>query len=663
MRRAWRKGENSYPILIIGTGEPLAFAVLAAIGRWCYRHRSAFYPFELTVAGFIAAAMTHGQHARYWIPVACTAGMATAVIWLPLSVLRRNNTGRRIARLVSRMWDKCGIGTAAERAYAGTVTGTGGGWLAAAIASGPLAKPLPAVAVTATVILAVPWWFHRRRRAKIRVEAIISGWPNVADHIGLPGAEIASVVVDAWGWTARVLLKKGTTPEQAIARIPAIESGMGFRPGSVRIFPDKSRADRFIMRVIEKDPHAAPVPWPGPSITSVTRPVEIGVSESGQPVRISLLRRNVLVGGIMGSGKSGVLNVIIAALAACGDVVLWGVDMKGGMELQPWAECFDRLAFTPEQANQLYRDAVTELNSRAARMTAEGKRHGNPPPENPALVIISDEHAELPDESHDCADSIGRRGRALAVNLLAATQRPTQAAMGKNTAVRSQMDVRICLRVRERRDVDLILGQGAFNSGWHAHQLSKPGQFLISDPEHTTPEPNRAYLLTDERVARHASDCAQGRPRLAASQPSTPQEAPDTPQTAQRGQPRSADSRHAETALWDALAAAGPEGVPVAELETACGMGRSWVYYRLQAHARDGRAVQVTRGYWRSAKPPDGPQGDGRPPPRPAPRGPRAGRAAAPHPVTASDRNSSTGLAYAPTRRGRIRAVDVDVDE
>ena len=80
--------------------------------------------------------------------------------------------------------------------------------------------------------------------------------------------------------------------------------------------------------------------------------------------------------------------------------------------------------------------------------------------------------------------------------------------MGKGTAVRSQMDVRICLRVREKRDVDLILGQGSVNAGWRAHQFTQPGQFLISDPEHTAPERNRAYLIDDERIARHAAHCA-----------------------------------------------------------------------------------------------------------------------------------------------------------
>jgi len=32
-------------------------------------------------------------------------------------------------------------------------------------------------------------------------------------------------------------------------------------------------------------------------------------------------------------------------------------------------------------------------------------------------------------------------------------------------AVRSQMDIRTCFRVRERRDVDLILGQGMLSAG------------------------------------------------------------------------------------------------------------------------------------------------------------------------------------------------------
>jgi S-DNA-T family DNA segregation ATPase FtsK/SpoIIIE len=64
--------------------------------------------------------------------------------------------------------------------------------------------------------------------------------------------------------------------------------------------------------------------------------------------------------------------------------------------------------------------------------------------------VVIDEYAELADESRTAvrhADSIARRSRAAAVTLRAATQRPTQKAMGSG-AVRSQMDVR---SIRRRR--------------------------------------------------------------------------------------------------------------------------------------------------------------------------------------------------------------------
>ena len=370
-----RKGHDPFQLVILGPDEPLGLIALAAISRWAYRHRTAFVPFGITIAAFAIAAYTHPHHARYWLLVAGITVTVTVVMGMPHRFLWTRPAGKVTAGALARLWEACGIDRGIERAYAATVIAVTGGWLAAAIGAGPPTKPLPLVAGIATVILGIPWWFHRRRRAKARVEKTISAWPDVADNAGLAGSEILSVVVDVWGWTARVLLRKGTTTEQVISKIPALESGLGLRPGSMRVFPDDKRADRFIMRVIENDPHAEPAPWPGRWITSVTHPVEIGLSEDGRPVRVLLLRRNVLIGGIMGSGKSGILNVIIANLAGCRDVVLWGIDMKGGMELQPWAACFDRLAFTPEQADQLFRDAVTKAE-RAGRADGSGGKTG-----------------------------------------------------------------------------------------------------------------------------------------------------------------------------------------------------------------------------------------------------------------------------------------------
>src|SRR5260370_36995613 len=113
----------------------------------------------------------------------------------------------------------------------------GGGWLRAAIATGPAAKPLPAVAASSTIVLGIPWWAHRRRRARVRAIRTIQAWPDLAENIGLPGSRIASIVADAWGWTGRIILRKGTTAAQAISQLPAIESGLRTRPGTAPRVP------------------------------------------------------------------------------------------------------------------------------------------------------------------------------------------------------------------------------------------------------------------------------------------------------------------------------------------------------------------------------------------------------------------------------------------
>ena len=220
------------------------------------------------------------------------------------------------------------------------------------------------------------------------------------------------------------------------------------------------------------------------------------------PCRVLFLRRHAVFGGSTGSGKSGGLNVLMGNLTACRDVIIWAIDLKRGMELGPWARCIDRLATTPEQAATLLRDAVTILKARAEYLASAGRRTWEPAPDMPALIIIIDEYAELAEEAPDAmrdTDTIARLGRAVAVTLIAATQRPTQKVMGQG-AVRSQMDLRICFRVREQRDVDLVLGQGMLKAGWNAHKLNAPGKFLISAPEHDIPRRARAYLVTDEMV-------------------------------------------------------------------------------------------------------------------------------------------------------------------
>jgi S-DNA-T family DNA segregation ATPase FtsK/SpoIIIE len=277
------------------------------------------------------------------------------------------------------------------------------------------------------------------------------------------------------------------------------------------------------------------------------------------------------------------------------------------MELGPWAPCIDRLATTPAEARALLADAVAILEARAACLATTGERVWEPTPELPALVIVVDEYAELAETAADAttdADSIARRGRAVAVTLIAATQRPTQKAMGQG-ALRSQMDVRICFRVRERKDVDLILGQGMLAAGWQAHTLNAPGKFLISASEHDTPRRARAYLVTDEMVDIAADHYATYRPTLddislhgltERAETGTP-----TPTDAQPARARPDAAQAPEAVLWAVLSIAPDDGMTVPDLMAETGMSRPWVYQRLQELVRTGQVTQVSRGRWRAA--------------------------------------------------------------
>jgi S-DNA-T family DNA segregation ATPase FtsK/SpoIIIE len=555
---------------------------------WLWRYRSELAPFWLATTSFAVAAALHASHPGWW-PITASVTVATM---LGLATL-----GRYL-----------GLANHLERGYAAATATLTGAWITTATILGPLRTPLPLIAVIAGTVAAIPWWAHRRRRAKVRIERKLDAWPEIAQAIGLAGSRIQSIVIDVWGWHARLALARGQTIEDAIHRIPALESALDVHRGAARVSPTPDgKANRLDLRVLETDPHADAITWPGPSVNTITEPIDLGPFEDAYPARLLLLRRHALVGGVSGSGKSGGLNVLMGNLTACQDVVIWAIDLKRGMELRPWQSCLGRLATTPAEARALLADAVAILEARADLLATTGQRVWEPTPDMPALVILVDEYAELADDAPEAtkdADSIARRGRAVAVTLIAATQRPTQKAMGKG-ALRSQMDVRICFRVRERKDVDLILGQGMLTSGWHAHTLNAPGKFLISAPEHDTPRRARAYLVTDQAVTATAERHASIRPALddishqaiaAHGAGQHPPHEPDDPDPTTNHQ--GGTGSNPESILWAALSLAPAEGISVPELIDQTGMSRPWIYQRLRDLVRSGQAAQVTRGRW-----------------------------------------------------------------
>jgi S-DNA-T family DNA segregation ATPase FtsK/SpoIIIE len=235
----------------------------------------------------------------------------------------------------------------------------------------------------------------------------------------------------------------------------------------------------------------------------------------------------MLIGGETGSGKSGVCNAIIGSLAARPDVALCGIDLKL-VELWPWRDRFTSLAVTPGEADHL----LVELRNLIAARTQFLQNHGHRkwrPEFGPWLAFMVDELAELqaldadaladaitePDTAQatirngrsgqqvrtGLLGSLARMARACGVTIVAATQYPSAEVIDQQ--IRTQLTIRIMLRVASGEQVNVILGQGYAStvSPTSIAPGERGGLWIVGTPDAPRPVRARAHWVSDADVA------------------------------------------------------------------------------------------------------------------------------------------------------------------
>jgi S-DNA-T family DNA segregation ATPase FtsK/SpoIIIE len=458
----------------------------------------------------------------------------------------------------------------------------------------------------------------------------VERWGDDAAAADLGGARLQRVEVDPSGrqWSARVLLPKGQTLKDVLDRVPKLESALGLRPRAIRVEEDPTMARRVILRVVERDPHQGTLAMPDLlRAPSITRPVPVGEYETGEPLVVDLLSKHTLIGASSGAGKSTLLHALLHTLGPAPDVLLWAIDFAGGAGLAPWQACLGRLATTPTKARKVLEDAAAGIDARERWLADHGQENWEPTPTHPAVVVPIDELAELIDQLPDATallDTIARKGRKTAITLLVSTQRPTQDALGGG-ALRAQLTVRVCLRMNELRDGELVLGQGKKALGYRPDLLDAPGKLLIWDPpDHMRPIPAKAYRVDRACIPRTLT--AEGSGAVPDLDPATADAiiaAAEQDETGGRATGPVPDRPHppapASTvpvpvlvpagdgdplaALLVCLRAAGAHGAKVAELAAAIGRAKTWVYERLQDLHRQGDVERAGHGRWRLTNP------------------------------------------------------------
>ena len=368
------------------------------------------------------------------------------------------------------------------------------------------------IVATGGALAAWPWLPMRTLAARrARVRTIRAAWPAVVEVTGLPeGTALEDVAPTARGWRLNVRAPRGADAGALAHGARRIGSALG--RGQVAVDLDEHDAGRAVVRVTEgADPLTGPPrPRPATAVATVADGAPFALDENGRPVVLPLVEASGLIGGRPGAGKSVGLSLIAAAAVEAPDAVLWAVDLKGGVELGPWLPATTRAATTNTAAADLFAALDAVMTERLERLALDGARKVVPTADEPLIVLLVDELAELEKDQLAQLRRLVSLGRAPGISVWAATQRPSADLIP--TSLRGLFRFAFSFPIKRRRDSDVILGDGWAADGVDASTLKAPGQcWAILDDGAVR---CRSWLMTDadigRTVARHAGHTVHG---------------------------------------------------------------------------------------------------------------------------------------------------------
>jgi S-DNA-T family DNA segregation ATPase FtsK/SpoIIIE len=237
-------------------------------------------------------------------------------------------------------------------------------------------------------------------------------------------------------------------------------------------------------------------------------PVHTGIDEFGLPVWVKVIYKNVLAAGEPGGGKSALLQTIAAhaALSTMCRLVLF--DGKR-VELGLFKEIADEFVGPDiDKAIITLRRLQRVMDNRYAWLEACGRRKIEPADGVTTITAIFDEIAlfstVLGDERQQkefvtLLRDLVARGRAAAIIVIAATQRPSVDIIPKS--LRDLFGYRAAFRCTSDGSSDIILGDGWSGKGFTATDIppTNPGvAWLIA--EGGTPQRVKTAYLTDDDI-------------------------------------------------------------------------------------------------------------------------------------------------------------------
>jgi hypothetical protein len=465
-------------------------------------------------------------------PLALGVGCLALGAVLVVTALVRGEPGLRTAYSAA-----CGAVAAAWLAFAGTAAPWT--WYAAVILA----------LAAGGAIWCYPRIIEREHRAReeARRAALVARaqreqrrWPDLLARIGHPGVRFAGREDTQAGYLVHLQLPgSGKVTYSGLA--PAtekLEVAARLRHGSLR-FERGDQAHKVILHVAERDVLGETIAFPGPvpgedDVLSIVNPIPIGVYEDGQVCSVTLREMATLIVGLRGSGKSNLLNVLLAQLARCADVLIFAIDLKGGRMAAPWIEPWldgrtprpvvDWLATDREEAERMFRALLRAVEARSR--SGSGGEKITPSARQPAILLVCDEIAVIlgvgmgGGRFYDkgvtnatlsgLATRLVMTGRSEAIDLIMATQRATPTMTG-SADLKSQCALRIGLGVSSENDARLIIPDDVHIAADLA-RLRHPGTGIIQQGKQGRVLPVKFYRIEHDLISEIAERGSHIRP-------------------------------------------------------------------------------------------------------------------------------------------------------
>lgn len=397
------------------------------------------------------------------------------------------------------------------------------GWLAGLAVLGAVTPPVlvryAMVGWTVVSIAGAAWWWRSRpgrgRRLITKYRRRLAG-----TRMGRGGARIKSLTVLRAG--VRLRMQLGQEQDFKSVSRESLAHDLNVPRGALSLEEDLKTGRMVTVLILEVDRFAGPaLPHPAPSESgkdwapgsrSILDPIPLGVTRADEDSRLHIYRdgdiKHGACFGASGSGKSNVLNVITAGVAATDNAIMWVSDApKSGATFRPWEKVIDWAAYDYD-ATEAQMDALERLiQARSATVAKSDHDKWKPGRKRPAIIYVIEEFPALYAARPDLGErAIGLilTGRQSGVGMLLCSQGTTWESMP--TRLRNELAWIVCLRIKE----------GALRHVWPAaagavdmSMFSVPGLYYASDGQGFEADaivPARSYALFEPPIRRELAE-------------------------------------------------------------------------------------------------------------------------------------------------------------